>query len=78
MRGITTSVYLMAMTILGLGTGPYLVGMVSDATGDLGLAIKSINLVGPVIVILLLIIARRAQRDEDSLLERAAIAPTRE
>ncbi|MBD3729399.1 MAG: MFS transporter [Sphingomonadales bacterium] len=72
MRGITTSVYLMAMTILGLGTGPYLVGLVSDATGNLGLAIKSINLVGPVIVVLLLVVARRANRDEEALMERAA------
>lgn len=74
MRGITASVYLMAMTIVGLGTGPYLVGMISDAVGDLGLAIKSINLVAPAIVILLLVIARRAQRDEDALLERAESA----
>lgn len=72
-RGITTSVYLMAMTIVGLGTGPYLVGMVSDATGDLGFAIKSINLVGPIIVVLLLVVAGRAQRDEDGLLERAGL-----
>ncbi|MFV0644095.1 MAG: MFS transporter [Sphingomonadaceae bacterium] len=71
MRGITTSVYLMSMTILGLGTGPYLVGMVSDATGDLGLAIRSINLVAPAIVIMLIIIAMRAQKDEDRLMQRA-------
>lgn len=74
LRGITTSVYLMAMTIIGLGTGPYLVGMISDAVGDLGIAIKSINLVAPAIIVLLLVIARRAQRDEDALLERAASA----
>lgn len=72
MRGITTSVYLMVMTILGLGTGPYLVGMVSDATGDVGFAIKCINLVGPVIIVLLLLMAKRAHRDEQALMERAA------
>lgn len=76
MRGITTSVYLMAMTILGLGTGPYVVGMISDAVGDLGFAIKSINLVGPIIVVLLLIVARRAQRDEDALVVRAGLSPS--
>lgn len=73
MRGITTSLYLLAMTILGLGTGPYLVGMISDATGDLGFAIRSINLVAPLIVVLLLVIARRAQKDEDALLTRAGL-----
>jgi MFS family permease len=70
MRGITTSLYLMAMTILGLGIGPYLVGLVSDATGDLGFAIRSINWVAPAIVALLLVIARRARGDERALLER--------
>lgn len=71
MRGVTTSVYLLVMTILGLGIGPYLVGLISDATGDLGTAILSINLVSPVIIVLLLVIATRAQRDEDGLLVRA-------
>lgn len=74
MRGVTTSVYLLVLTILGLGIGPYLVGLISDATGDLGTAILSINLVSPVIVVLLLIIATRAQRDEQGLLDRARSA----
>lgn len=75
MRGVTTSVYLLVLTILGLGTGPYAVGLISDATGgDLGTAILSINLVSPVIVVLLLIIARRAQLDEAGLLDRARSA----
>lgn len=78
MRGVTTSVYLLVMTILGLGTGPYVVGLISDATGgDLGTAILSINLVSPVIVVLLLLIARRAQADEAGLLNRARAAGER-
>ena len=71
MRGITSSVYLLVMTIIGLGIGPYLVGLLSDATGNLRNSMLSINLVGIPIIILMLIIARRAQRDEDALLERA-------
>ena len=72
MRGVTTSVYLLVMTILGLGVGPYAVGLISDANGgDLGRAILSINAVSPVIVVLLLVISRRAQRDEESLVARA-------
>jgi hypothetical protein len=29
------SLYLLVMTIMGLGIGPYVVGLLSDATGDL-------------------------------------------
>jgi MFS family permease len=72
MRGITASVYLLAATIIGLGLGPYVVGMLSDATGDLRTAMLSINVVAIPIVFLMLLIARRAERDEASLLERAA------
>ncbi|MEO7688441.1 MAG: MFS transporter [Sphingomonas sp.] len=72
MRGMTSSLYLLVMTILGLGIGPYVVGLLSDATGDLRWSMLSINAVGIPIVILMLLIARRAQRDEDALIERAA------
>jgi MFS transporter, Spinster family, sphingosine-1-phosphate transporter len=72
MRGITTSTYLLVMTIIGLGCGPYVVGMLSDATGDLRFAMLSINAAAIPIVVLMLIIARRAQRDEDALAVRAA------
>ncbi len=71
MRGITASLYLLTMTIIGLGCGPYIVGMLSDATGDLRASMLSVNLGAIPIGILLVLIARRAQRDEDALLERA-------
>jgi MFS transporter, Spinster family, sphingosine-1-phosphate transporter len=71
MRGITTSVYLLSMTIIGLGIGPYLVGMISDATGELRTAMLCVNAAAIPIVVLMLLIAKRAQRDEASLLERA-------
>jgi MFS transporter, Spinster family, sphingosine-1-phosphate transporter len=73
MRGITTSVYLLASTIIGLGIGPYAVGIISDATGDLRLAMLSINVVAIPIVVFLLVVAKRAQRDEEGLLVRAQI-----
>ncbi len=72
MRGITASVYLLVMTILGLGIGPYVVGLLSDASGNLRASMLAINVVGVPIVILMLLIARRAQRDEDALIVRAA------
>jgi MFS family permease len=72
MRGITASVYLLVGTIVGLGLGPYVVGMLSEATGDLRTAMLSINAVAIPIVLLMLLVARRADRDESSLLARAA------
>jgi MFS transporter, Spinster family, sphingosine-1-phosphate transporter len=71
MRGITTSIYLLFMTIIGLGIGPYLVGMISDATGDLRMAMLCVNAAAVPIVVLMLLIANRAQRDEANLLDRA-------
>ena len=72
MRGITASTYLIVSTIFGLGMGPYLVGMVSDAThGDLRSAILSINWVAVPIVILLLVLIARVRKDESLMLERA-------
>jgi MFS family permease len=75
MRGVMTSLYLMLTTILGLGIGPYLVGMIADANGGrLAPAILSINWVGPVIIVLLIVLARRVRRDEAGLVERARAA----
>lgn len=75
MRAVTASTYLLAMTIIGLGCGPYLVGMLSDATGDLRFSMLCVNFAAIPIVGMLLIIAKRAQRDEDDLLVRAAEDP---
>ena len=74
MRGLTSSLYIVVSTIFGLGIGPYAVGMISDASGDLGFAILSINWVAPIIVILLLILATRVTRDEAAILPRARAA----
>ena len=72
MRGITGSLYLMLATIGGLGIGPYVVGLLSDATGDLRSAMLTINAVAIPITLLMLLISRRAGRDEAALTERAA------
>lgn len=72
MRGIVFSTYLIIMTLVGQGFGPYLVGIVSDRNGgNLGQAIMSVNVVGPLIVAILLIVLWRYKRDEASVLERA-------
>lgn len=71
MRAVTASTYLLASTILGLGIGPYVVGMLSDATGDLRTSMLAVNTAAVPIVLLLLIVAKRASRDEAGLLDRA-------
>ncbi|WP_353226751.1 MFS transporter [Novosphingobium sp.] len=75
MRGQTAALYILLMTILGLGIGPYWVGMVADRThGNLGTAILSVNGLSPVIVIALLALWRRADRDAAGALGRACAA----
>ena len=72
MRGIVFSTYLVVMTLLGQGLGPYAVGIVSDRNGgDLGDAVIAVNAVCPVIVLLLIIVAIRYRRDEATVLDRA-------
>jgi MFS family permease len=72
MRGMTSSIYIIVSTLLGLGMGPYFVGIVSDKNqGDLALAITSLNVVGPVIVVILLYVITRINRDESTVIERA-------
>ena len=72
MRGITFSTYMVIQTLLGLGIGPYLVGMVADQNGgNLSEAIISINWVSPAIAVLLTVVLVRFRRDEASMLERA-------
>ena len=75
MRGQTAALYILLMTILGLGIGPYWVGMVADRLhGNLGVAILSVNALAPVIVVLLLVLWRRAERDAAAALGRAQAA----
>jgi len=72
MRGVTSSLFIIITTMLGLGMGPYFVGIVSDKLkGDLGQAIISINVVTPAIVVILFVILLRINRDESLVLDRA-------
>jgi hypothetical protein len=72
MRGITSSIYIIISTLLGLGMGPYFVGIVAARNGgDLGQAIISVNVVGPPIVLILLFLLTRINRDESTIRDRA-------
>ncbi|MXP40491.1 MFS transporter [Altererythrobacter soli] len=75
MRGITFATYTIIMTLLGLGMGPYFVGIVSDRNGgDLGAAIISINVVVPLLLVCIAVVLWRVNRDEASVEERARAA----
>ncbi len=72
MRGITSSIYIIISTLLGLGMGPYFVGIVAARNGgDLGQAIISVNVVAPFVLLSLFTVLWRIRRDESTILERA-------
>ncbi len=74
MRGTATAVFFLGTTIIGLGLGPYVVGLVSDVTGDLEYAMKSTVFVLPLILICIWIAIRSVPQLEASLLDRARAA----
>jgi MFS family permease len=74
MRGTMMSYYILITTILGLGLGPYAVGLISDITGDVGGAILNLYWVSPFIVLVTIYAIRRLPRDEASVLARARAA----
>ncbi|MDB5683234.1 MAG: transporter [Sphingomonas bacterium] len=71
MRGSATALGMLTTTIFGMGTGPYLVGMMSDVSGDLGGAIRGLFFVSPVVWGAILIAILRIERDEATLVDRA-------
>ncbi len=72
MRGITSSLYIIVTTLFGIGVGPFVVGMISDANGgDLAAAILDINWVAPAIVLMLVALVLRVRGDEEQLIARA-------
>jgi len=64
LRGLATAVTYLSFTILGLGIGPYAVGVTSDATNDLGFAMMAIFLITPLSIAALAVVmkATRANR----------------
>jgi MFS family permease len=75
MRGMMMSFYILASTITGLGLGPYSVGLISDVNGgDLGNAILCTNFVAPFLVVSIILLIRRLQKDESLILSRARAA----
>lgn len=71
MRGLVYAIFLLGMTIVGLGAGPYVAGTISDATGDLETGILSLYLLTPVILFVMLFAIRGVDGAEQSKVERA-------
>jgi MFS family permease len=74
MRGAATAVFFLGTNIIGLGLGPYLVGLVSDAAGDLRFAMLSVLFVLPVTLTLFALASRNLPALEASAVERARAA----
>lgn len=75
MRGMVTSFYILAVTLLGQGMGPYAVGLMSDRNGgDLAAAILSLYWVAIPIVVLAAVAIWRYRIDEPLVLARARAA----
>jgi MFS transporter, Spinster family, sphingosine-1-phosphate transporter len=74
-RGSVMSFYILTMTIVGLGLGPYAVGLMSDVNGgDLGSAILSVYWLGVPLVILIALLIWRFPADEAGVVAKARAA----
>jgi MFS family permease len=78
MRGTAAATHTLCMTMIGLGLGPYLAGLVSDATGSLFTGIVSVYVVAPPLLAIFMITAIVTMpKTEARLAERAAAAGER-
>jgi len=74
MRGTATAVFFLGTNIVGLGLGPYVVGLVADVTQDMRTAMLSVLFVAPVTIGLFAFASSRLPRMEASVVERARAA----
>ncbi len=74
MRGSAGAMFFLATTLIGLGNGPYMVGLISDATGDLRTAILCSFLGAPITWTLAILAIRGLPAAEASVIARARAA----
>jgi len=74
MRGLVYAIFNLRMTIIGLGCGPYIVGLISDVTGNLGRGILSLYMITPLIGLIMWFAISRVDRAEQTRIERARAA----
>ncbi|WP_420144134.1 MFS transporter [Sphingobium sp.] len=74
MRGIAFALKALSTSVIGLGLGPYVVGLISDINGDLrGAILLSLTSI-PCAILCLLYVARNLGHEEQSVLARARAA----
>jgi fucose permease len=74
MRALASAAFLLVNTLIGLALGPYVIGRLSVASGDLRVAM-SLGLAGYAVATLFFLLASRTlERDEGTRLERARAA----
>lgn len=71
LRGTAFAMYSLGPNILGLGLGPYTVGLISDASGSLRTGVLSVLATLPVTIALLFYAARHLATDEEAAREAA-------
>ena len=74
MRAVASAAYLLSVTFIGLALGPYVVGRLSDALGDLRWAMILGLLANGVAVIFLVAAMRSLPEAERTRVERAQAA----
>ncbi|GGE94952.1 MFS transporter [Sphingomonas prati] len=72
MRGTATAVQFLGINLIGLGLGPYWIGLVSDITGSLRVAIMTAVVPIPIVIALFLFAARRLPAAEARVANLAA------
>jgi MFS family permease len=71
MRAVASAFYILVITFVGLALGPYTVGAISDAMGDLTQGLRWSLLISVFAVTFLVLALRHLERDEASLHDRA-------
>lgn len=74
MRGAATATFFLGTTIVGLGLGPYMVGLISDITGNLRGSMMGTMAVMPLILIMIVIAYRSVPALSETVVDRARAA----
>ena len=74
MRGTATAAFFLATTLVGLAIGPYMVGQISDLTGNMQTGVLSLIAVAPISLVLLIVAYRSLPGAEATIEERARTA----
>lgn len=74
MRAVASAFYILIITFIGLALGPYVIGRLSDLTGDLPQAMRLALFSSGVACVFFLLAMRHLAADEASVVERARAA----